>query len=190
MKITALLASPRKKANSSYIAKYICEKAEKKGAQVKYFYLNDLKYMGCQACMACKNGSDRCVVQDDLMDVLDDVAEADILIMASPIYFGDVNAQLKGFIDRAFSYLVPDFYFADNKSRLAPGKKMIMILTQGHEDMNSFADVYPKYQFFFSWYGYTKSAVIRGGGLLDEDDVLSKKEILNEADKIFEEIFN
>ncbi|HOK04752.1 MAG TPA: flavodoxin family protein [Victivallales bacterium] len=189
MKIACLLASPRKKSNSSYIAKYICEKAKEKGAELNLFTLNDMKYVGCQACMACKTGSDKCVIQDDLEVVLDTVADADVLVMASPIYFGDVSAQLKGFIDRAFSYLVPDFYFADNKSRLKAGKKMIMVLTQGHEDLNSFADVYPKYQFFFSWYGYTQSAVIRGAGLLDEEDVIYKKDIMKEADKVYDEIF-
>lgn len=189
MKIACLLASPRKKANSSFLARRICEKAAAKGAETKYFQLNSLKYAGCQACMACKTGSEKCVVQDDLADVLDAVAEADVLLMASPVYFGDVNAQLKGFIDRTFSYLVPDFYFADNKSRLLPGKKLIMVLTQGHEDSNSFADIFPRYEFFFSWYGYTKQVLVRGTGLLDEEDAAAKREVLAEADRAAEGIF-
>ncbi len=189
MKVACLMASPRKKGNSVHIAKRICEKAASKGAEIKYFYLNEMKYVGCQACMACKTGSEKCVINDDLEEVLDAVAEADVLVLASPVYFGDVNAQMKGFIDRAFSFLVPDFYFADNKSRLKPGKKLIFVLTQGHEDMNSFADIFPRYEFFFSWYGYTKQVAIRGAGLLDEEDVAAKKDIIKEADKVAEDFF-
>jgi multimeric flavodoxin WrbA len=189
MKVTCLLASPRQKGNSSFLAKRICEKASAKGAEIKYFKLNEMKYVGCQACMGCKTGNDKCVINDDLNEVLDAVAEADVLVMATPVYFGDVNSQLKSFIDRTFSYLVPDFYFADNKSRLMPGKKLIFVITQGHEDINSFADIFPRYEFFFSWYGYDKQILVRGTGLLDEEDVITKKEVLKEADNAVEKIF-
>jgi multimeric flavodoxin WrbA len=159
-----------------------------KGAEIKYFYLNEMRYSGCQACMACKKDSEKCVVTDDLSMVLHSVAEADLLILATPVYFGDVSAQLKGFIDRMFSYLLPDFYFSDKKSRLSPGKKLIFVITQGVEDKNSFADIFPRYQFFFSWYGYEKCVELRGTGLLDEGDAKNKKDLLKEADKIASEI--
>ncbi len=190
MKITCLLSSPRKNGNSSYLAKRICEKASAQGSKVQYFNLNTLNYKGCQACMACKSGSEKCVMPDDLTDVLDSVAEADLLVLATPVYFGDVSAQLKAFIDRTFSYLVPDFYFSDTKSRLKPGKKLVFVLTQGHEDKNSFADIFPRYEFFFGWYGYSQCMELRGTGLLDEKDVLLKKNILKEADEIAEKILS
>ena len=109
MNIVCLLGSPRAKSNSSSIAKRFIVTAEELGAKVKTYTLNGLKYSGCQGCMMCKTKLEKCVLEDDLEEVLDAVQQADILLMASPVYYGDISSQLKGFIDRTFSYLKPDF---------------------------------------------------------------------------------
>ena len=60
--------------------------------------------------MACKTKLDRCILEDDLTRVLDAVREADVLLLASPVYYGDLSSQMKSFIDRTYSYFVPDFH--------------------------------------------------------------------------------
>ena len=109
MRIVCLLGSPRSRGNSTAVARHFCETAEKKGASIQTFALNKLNYRGCQACMTCKTKLDRCVLKDDLTEVLDAIRDADVLVMATPVYYGEVSSQLKAFIDRTFSYLVPDF---------------------------------------------------------------------------------
>ena len=79
------------------------------GAKVQAFSLNKLTYRGCQACMACKTGSETCVMKDDLAKVLKAVSQCDILVLASPIYYGDLSSQLKAFVDRTFSFLTADY---------------------------------------------------------------------------------
>ncbi|CAO0823653.1 hypothetical protein DFAR_3820007 [Desulfarculales bacterium] len=64
------------------------------------FALNKLDYKGCQACYRCKTKLDRCALDDCLTPVLQAVAECDLLIVASPIYYGEVSSQTKAFIDR------------------------------------------------------------------------------------------
>jgi multimeric flavodoxin WrbA len=80
--------------------------------------------------MTCKTKLDRCVLKDDLSEVLDAVRETDILVMATPVYYGEVSSQLKGFIDRTFSFLVPDYTTNPNPSRLQSNKKLVFIQTQ------------------------------------------------------------
>ena len=109
MKVVCLLGSPREKGNSATIANRFCKTAERLGAEVITAVLNKLDFRGCQGCMACKTKLDRCVLEDDLTDVLEAIRETDVLVLASPVYFWDVSSQLKAFIDRTFSYLVPDF---------------------------------------------------------------------------------
>ncbi len=161
MRIACLLGSPRENGNSSTVAKRFCEEARNCKADVITFSLSKLRYRGCIACMACKTGSDDCVLQDDLAAVLDAVRKADVLVMATPVYYGDVSSQLKGFIDRTFCYLTPEFHNSDKKSRLAPGKRMLFIQSQGHPDEKLFSDIYPRYEHFFSWYGYESNRLIR-----------------------------
>ena len=145
MKILCLLGSPRRKGNSATVAARLMERAAELGAEVETIYLNELSYKGCQGCYACKTGSEVCVIKDDLAPVLEKVKQADALVLASAVYYGDITAQLKGFIDRTFSYLKPDYHARPDRSRLETGKGLAMILIQWHPDENSFADIFQRY---------------------------------------------
>jgi multimeric flavodoxin WrbA len=173
MKIICLLGSPRKRANSSMIAERFCTTAQKLGAEVQTFTLNDLHFRGCQGCMACKTRLDRCVLEDDLTEVLEAVRETDVLVLASPVYFWDVSSQLKAFLDRTFSYLVPDFITRPlpEKSRLAPGKQLVFILAQGNPDESLFTNIFPKFDYFFQMNGFAESRFIRACGVRELGEV-------------------
>ena len=145
MKIVCLLGSPRPKGNSGAIAARFSETAEDLGAEVTTFALNKLKYRGCQACMTCKTKLEKCVLKDDLAEVLDAIRDAEVLVLATPIYYADISSQLKAFIDRTYSYLVPDYATNPSPCRLSPGKKLVFIEAQGHPDESLFADVFPRY---------------------------------------------
>ena len=156
MKLVCIHGSPREVGNSSKIANHLCAAMEAKGVSANSFHLNKLRYIGCQSCMTCKGKSEICILKDDLTEVLSEVKFADIIVLASPIFFGDISAQMKGFIDRTYSYLEPDY-----TSRLLPGKKLVMILAQGDPDKKHFDDVYPRYNEFFKWHGIKESYLIR-----------------------------
>ena len=123
MKITCVLGSPRPKGNSAVMAKRFGDTAEKLGAQVQTFVLNELQYRGCTACMGCKTKADKCVLQDDLTPVLESVREGDVLVMASPVYLWDVTSLLRGFIERTYSYFVPDFAYQPESQPLKTRQK-------------------------------------------------------------------
>ncbi|MCX5909437.1 MAG: flavodoxin family protein, partial [Deltaproteobacteria bacterium] len=137
MKITCLLGSPRPDGNSATLAKHFCSTAEKLGATVQTFSLNTLHYKGCQGCMACKTKMDKCILQDDLTQVLESIRESDVLVMATPVYMVEMTSPLRAFIERAYSYFVPDFATNPNPSRLS-GKKMVFIQTQGRPEEKLF----------------------------------------------------
>ncbi|HEY5514134.1 MAG TPA: flavodoxin family protein [Geomonas sp.] len=164
MKIVSLLGSPRSKSNSSTIANQFLKTAAELGAETRSFELNRLTYRGCQGCYACKTALDCCVLKDDLTEVLAAVAEADLVVMASPVYYGEITSQLKGFMDRTFSYLVPDYTTNPQPSRLGP-KKLVFVLSQGHPDEALFADIFPRYEGFLKWQGFSDAKLIRACGI-------------------------
>ncbi len=165
MKIVTLLGSPRSGGNSSSLARHLLKTAAGLGADTRdCFELNRLKYRGCQACRACKLGSDACVLKDEATPVLEAVRAADAVVLASPVYFGDLTGQLKTCLDRFYAYLVPDFHTNPVPGRLKV-KELIFILTQGNADEQRFADVYPRYTAFLKWMGFQNCRLLRVCGI-------------------------
>ena len=183
MEIITLLGSPRSTGNSSTIAKHLAEAAVKLGAQSKIYELNRLSYRGCQGCYACKKSLDCCGLKDDLTEVLAAVQEADALVLSTPVYYGDITAQLKGFVDRTFSYLKPDYLTNPEPSRLG-AKKLVFVLTQGHPDEALFADIFPRYQTFLKWMGFTDIRLIRACGIGPARVDMVPAEVLQQAEEL------
>lgn len=190
MKIVCLLGSPRENGNSTMIAERFCTTAQKFGAEVQTFTLNELNYRGCQGCMACKMKLDRCAVEDDLTQVLEAVREADALVLASPVYYWDVSAQAKAFLDRTFSYLVPNFHTAPIPSRLEPGKKFVLVLSQAQADESKFTDIFPKFDYFFRAYGFDETRLVRACGVGAPGEVRERQDVMAKADQVAKELFD
>jgi len=186
-KVVCILGSPRKDANTQIIADKFLDTARQLGAETQSFHLNTMDYKGCQGCMACKRGSEECVIQDDLAGALRAARESDVLVIASPIYFANVTAQMKGFIDRTYSFLKPTYLTDPEPTRLAPGKTCLFIFTQGSPDPAEF-DVFPTFDRFFRWFGF-KNHVIRGLGLGAPGSAADRPELMEQADKLAKDVF-
>ncbi len=187
MKILILQGSPRK-GNSAALARLFGDTAAGLGAEVEEVTLNKLSMKGCQGCMACKGKSEVCVVKDDLAPVLRQASEADIWVLATPVYYFDVTAQLKTFIDRTFSFLKPDFFNRPDPSRLAPGKKLVFIQTEGNPDPASQTDIFPRYGLAFSFYGITDRHLIRGLNMDDPKKVAKDAELMGSVEDLAKEL--
>jgi len=70
------------------------------GGEIKRVYTRDLKMCGCIECGGCDE-TGQCVVEDDMQDVYPLMEEADVIFLASPIFFYGVTAQAKALIDRS-----------------------------------------------------------------------------------------
>ncbi|MDH4320630.1 MAG: flavodoxin family protein [Desulfobulbaceae bacterium] len=184
MNIVCLLGSPRSNGNSTTMARRFLETAAGLGAATRVFSLNSLNYKGCQGCYACKKDLDHCILKDDLSEVLAAVRDADILVSASPVYFGEVSSQLKGFIDRTFSYLKPDYLTNPNPSRLQGGKQWVFMISQGHGDSDTFADIYPRYAYFMKWLGFGETHCLRACGVRAAGEVATQGGVMAEVEAL------
>ncbi len=111
MKVTAINGSPRKTWNTGTLLKKAIEGAASKGAETELIHLYDYAFKGCISCFACKtkNGKSygRCALKDDMTPVYEKINKTDVLLLGSPIYFGDVTGEMRSFIERLlFPYLV------------------------------------------------------------------------------------
>lgn len=176
MKITCLLGSPRLNGNCEALLRSFRESARTLGAEIDYYALRNLNFGGCLGCLACKSKSERCVVQDDLTPVLESVREADALVMATPVYLREMTSLLRAFVERTYSFFLPDFHTNPKPSRLKPGKKLVFIQVQGQADDKLFGDIFPRIEPLFRRYGYTEMHIARICGVRKIGDAEAVKE--------------
>jgi multimeric flavodoxin WrbA len=188
MKISLIIGSPRINGNSATIAKIIADTLVKKGAVTTTFELNSLNYRGCQSCMACKSISEKCILKDDLDHVLEDIRTSDTIIFATPVFVGEITSQLKGLVDRFYSFFKNDFRTNPKPSRLTDGKKLVFVVSQGSPDINTFSDIIPRYSGLLSRLGFSNVIPVRAIGVGPGSDILKNDTItasINEAvDKV------
>lgn len=113
MRAIAVNGSPRKGWNTHLALEKALEGAAAAGCETAMYHLIDMDYKGCIGCCACKRlGNPRfgmCNVKDGLTPLLEDIAGADVLIVGSPLYLGDVTGMTRSFLERlAFQYLSYD----------------------------------------------------------------------------------
>lgn len=109
-KVLVISASPRKKGNSDLLCDEFIKGAVTAGNEVEKVFLSDLKINYCTGCGVCNNTS-RCVLTDDMKAVLDKMVAVDVIVLATPVYFYTMDAQLKTLIDRT----VPRYTEIKNK---------------------------------------------------------------------------
>ena len=103
-RVIVLLGSPRKKGNSATLAARIASGAKSAGAEVETFYLHGMDIRPCSACDACrKRIEDDCVIADDMAELYPKLRRADAIVIASPVYWFNMSAQTKLFMDRCYA---------------------------------------------------------------------------------------
>ena len=113
MKVVAVNGGPRPSHNTAELLEGAIEGARSKGAEVERFDLYKLDFKGCRGCFACKRKGGKslhkCAIKDGLTPVLEAIADADALLVGSPIYFSDVTGETRSFLERLlFQYLPYD----------------------------------------------------------------------------------
>ena len=98
-KVLILSASPRKGGNSDLLCDQFAKGAEEAGHQVEKIWVQEKKISPCLACYGCR-GTGVCVQKDDMANILDKMVQADVLVLATPVYFYSMDGQLKTLIDR------------------------------------------------------------------------------------------
>lgn len=98
-KVLILAGSPRKGGNSDLLCDQLMRGAEEGGHTAEKIYVQDLHISPCRACYGCR-GTGKCVQKDDMEQVLEKMVAADVIVLATPVYFYSMAAQLKTLIDR------------------------------------------------------------------------------------------
>ncbi len=102
VKVLGIAGSPRKNGNTDMLLAEFIRGAASKGASTKTLFLRDMQISTCQHCDACLKAG-ICKIKDEMQGVYVDFQEADVIVLASPVQFTGVTAQMKAMIDRTQS---------------------------------------------------------------------------------------
>ena len=113
-KVLILSSSPRRGGNSDLLCGRFLQGAKEAGNQAEKIFLKDKNINYCTGCYSCEE-SGKCVQKDDMAEILEKMIAADVIVMATPVYFYTMSAQMKTLIDRVVPVYTrisgKDFYF-------------------------------------------------------------------------------
>lgn len=126
MRAIAVNGSPRKRWNTATLLKHALAGAGSRGAETEMVHLYDLAFKGCSSCFSCKKiggkSYGRCAARDELTPLLKKAAEADVLILGSPIYIYTETGAMRSFLER---FVFPFLTYTPGYASIFPGKTKI-----------------------------------------------------------------
>jgi multimeric flavodoxin WrbA len=166
-KVLVLSASPRKDGNSDLLCDQFMLGAKEAGNQAEKIFLRDKEINYCLGCLDCQSNGGVCVQNDDMDAILDKMIQADVLVMATPIYFYNMNAQLKVLIDRT----CPRYTRISNK-------KAFLIATSCDSRKEAMDVAIAGFRGFLACLNNVEEAgIIYGTGVCNEGDIKGKPEM-------------
>ncbi len=112
--ILIISATPRKNGNSDVLCDQFMKGAEESGNKIEKIRLKDKEINYCIGCGVCIK-THKCTQKDDTQEILEKMIDADVIVLATPVYFYTMNAQMKTLIDRCCSEYTrmddKEFYF-------------------------------------------------------------------------------
>lgn len=124
--VLILSGSPRKGGNSDLLCDEFMRGAKESGNNVTKINVASKKIAPCHACYFCGEHGGECVYKDDMAEILQAMIDADVLVLASPVYFYSIDAQLKAVIDRTVARWLE-----------VKNKEFYYIMTAADEDKSS-----------------------------------------------------
>lgn len=145
MKVLAINSSPRmERGNTALILNPFLKGLREEGAEVELFYTSRLKIDPCLGCFSCwVKTPGECVQKDDMDMLLPKMGQADVLVLASPVYCDGITGPLKNLMDRSIPLALPTFELRQghcrHPSRARTGQgKMVLISNCGFWEMDNF----------------------------------------------------
>jgi len=150
--ILLINGSPRKKGNTSVLLAELARQLKEAGVSVKTVRLASLRVAPCNGCAWCQKGMKRhCVQKDDMGGLYHDLLACRGLVLASPVYWDGITAQLKAFIDRLFAMMK----WRDGKAKsLLSGKRAGMVLVAGGGMGEGLSDSRKMLRTVIKWCGF------------------------------------
>ncbi|MCS7180795.1 MAG: flavodoxin family protein [bacterium] len=179
MKIVGICGSPRKDGNSEILLNEFLKLFNGK-AEVKKITLNSLKFIPCQECETIRKDG-RCKINDDMQEVYNEVENSDLVVVASPIFFGSLSAQTKMMIDRFQCQWLGINFFKTYRPKNKMGIFICVMATERDDFVDNARSII---RHFFKTIGATYFDEIICKGVDEKGKVREKKECFEKIKQV------
>ena len=163
MNIVILQGSPRANGNTAWMAEEYKKAAEAAGHKVTLIDVAKKKIAGCLACEYCHGkGNGQCVQKDDMQALYPLLAEAEVLVLASPVYYFTMSAQIQAAIQRTYSMMKPPKL-----------RKMALLLSSHSPDV--YAGAVSQYHGIHSYWNMEDPGIVTANVQEQKTDALREK---------------
>lgn len=177
MKIIILSGSHRKGGNTEHLVQAFAEGASQHH-KVEIISIREYNINPCIGCDSCfKDDKHKCFQKDDMTVIYEKMAQADMLVIASPVYFYCINAQLKAIIDRLHNPIRDTFHI----------KKMALLIVGAASLPELFDSIIAEYQLCLNFFKIEDAGMVLVRGVKDKRDICntnSLQKAYNMAEKL------
>ena len=164
MKILIITGSPRKGGNTDILAKSFADGA-KLNNDVEIISINDVDVKPCIGCNTCfTRDGNRCFQKDEMESIYDKMSAADMLVIASPVYFYGVSAQLKNIIDRCHTPMRKTFNI----------KNTALLLVAASSNQSVFDGIIRQYELIVDYFHFNDRGRVLVGGVNGKGDIVGR----------------
>ena len=142
-KVIVISTSLRPGSNSDLLADRFAEGAKAAGNEVEKISLVGKNIQFCKGCLACQKLG-RCVISDDVNDIMAKVLKADVVAWATPIYYYEMSGQMKTLIDRMNAMYPLDYQFRDIYLLTTAAEDESHVPQRAEAGLTGWIDCYPK----------------------------------------------
>ena len=181
VKILGLFGSPRRGGNTELLLEEALKGAEKEGAKVERLYLSDFTITPCKECHGCDD-TGNCIIFDDMEKIYPKLLEADVVILASPIFFYGVTAWAKALIDRSQALWARKYLLKDSSlGKEGKKRKGFFISVGATKGQKVFEGAILTVKYFFDVLNAEYAGELVFRGVEAKGDILNHPEALQQA---------
>lgn len=161
--IAVLIGSPRKGGNTETLAHAFIEGAAKSN-DIEIISVANIRINGCTGCNYCyKDQNHRCIQKDDMQQIYDKLARAEIIVIATPVFFYGVSSQLKCLIDRLHNPVRNGFKV----------KKLVLLAVAADATPTVFDSISTMYESVLKYFSLANGGIITVPGVEKRGDIIS-----------------
>lgn len=176
VKAVCIVGSPREQGVTAKVTDVLGKGLRDAGAEVKTFFPGSLNIAYCKGCMTCLS-TRKCIQTDDMDKVMDAVAAADIVVVASPSYWGDITGQLKVFFDRSTPY----GNTCDGGTIIPAGKKGIAVAVRAGMRQTENQHLVDAMNHYFSHLEIEPAGALTIESVMNPEDLSGRDDVLDDA---------